>query len=118
MKKLLILGLFIGASIITFAALSSAKNASKNAATAASGITVSGQVIDLNSGEALAGVEVMIEGSNKKALTDFDGKYTISDLKPGEYSIIASYISYNKSYIEKLNLRTNEAINIKLKASR
>ncbi len=59
-------------------------------------INLMGQVIDFNSGEALTGVEVTIEGMNKKAYTDFDGNFRFDNLNPGEYNIIASFISYNK----------------------
>ncbi len=40
--------------------------------------TVSGQVSDAGSGEPLPGVAVSVKGTNNAALTDFDGKFTIS----------------------------------------
>lgn len=81
-------------------------------------VSLSGQVVDLVSGEALTGVEVEIEGVDQKVYTDFDGNFEFKNLKPGEYNVIASYISYDKSYVENLDLRTNEDLNIKLQASR
>lgn len=81
-------------------------------------VSISGKVIDLNSGEVLAGVEVAIEGSSKKVHTDFDGNFKIEDLQPGAYNVIASYISYNKSFIEKLEVgKSNQALNIKLQSA-
>ena len=81
-------------------------------------VNLSGQVIDMTSGEPLTGVEIEIEGSDKKVYTDFDGNFNFDNLKPGDYNIIASYISYDKSYVENLSLRTNEDLEIQLQASR
>lgn len=81
-------------------------------------VSITGKVIDLNSGEALAGVEVAIEGSSKKVHTDFDGNFKIENLQPGAYNVIASYISYNKSFVEKLEVgKSNQPLNIKLQSA-
>jgi len=81
-------------------------------------VSITGKVIDFTSGEALAGVEVAIEGSAIKAHTDFDGNFKIENIKPGSYNLIASYISYNKSFIEKLAIeKSNKELNIKLQSS-
>ncbi len=52
--------------------------------------TVSGTVVD-NSGLALPGVSVIIEGTNKGASTDFDGNYSIENVKETD-NLIFSYI--------------------------
>ena len=82
-------------------------------------ISLSGKVIDFNSGEVLTGVEVTLEGTDIKAYTDFDGNFEIEEVKPGNYNIIASYISYDKSLIEnfKANVENNE-VDIKLQSSK
>ena len=82
-------------------------------------VSLSGTVIDFNSGETLTGVEVTIEGTDIKAYTDFDGKFEIDNVKPGNYNIIASYISYDKSLIEnfKADIENNE-VDIKLQSSK
>lgn len=82
-------------------------------------VNLTGKVLDVTSGEALAGVEVSIEGSDIKAYTDFDGNYTIENVKPGTYNIIASFISYKKSLVE--NYKTSQAeneVDIKLEGSK
>lgn len=115
MKKILISAVLVIVTIIAFTANNTKET---NTDTANTSVTISGKVIDLVSGEALTGVGIEIEGSNKKVYSDFDGNYTISNLKPGEYNVIASYISYNKSYIEKIKVNGNEALNIKLQNSK
>ena len=61
--------------------------------------TLSGVVIDSQSGEVLTGVKVHIPELNKDAYTDFDGKFNFS-VKPGKkYTINASYLSYQEKSI-------------------
>lgn len=94
------------------------KTAELSVSSAVTTVSISGKVIDLNSGEALAGVEVAIEGSSKKVHTDFDGNFKIENLQPGAYNVIASYISYNKSFVEKLEVgKSNQPLNIKLQSA-
>jgi uncharacterized surface anchored protein len=55
---------------------------------------ISGLIIDKTTQETLIGVNVSIEGSTLGATTDIDGKYEISDLTPGNYKLVFSYIGY------------------------
>ncbi len=78
--------------------------------------SVSGKVLDINSGETLAGVVVSVEGTDLKVYTDLDGNFTINGIEPGTYNLILSMISYKKSLVENLKLQANdeEIIDIKL----
>ncbi len=81
--------------------------------------SISGTVLDVISGEALTGVEVSIEGTDIKTYTDFDGNYTLKNLTPGKYNIIASYISYSKSLIENFSVKKgSEKVEIKMQSSK
>ncbi len=116
MKKLFILLI----AISLFSVCSAKNNGVKTEAPSKSKahIALVGKVIDSNTNEALVGVEVKLEGTDIKAYTDFDGNFSIKNVQPGEYNIIASYISYNKSYIEKLSVTNkNNQVNIKLQSS-
>jgi len=119
-KTLLTLS-FLSAVVFAFAdnnGNSANKNKSTETSSANAAVSISGKVIDFTSGEALAGVEVAIEGSTKKVHTDFDGNFKIDNVKPGSYNLIASYISYKKSFIEKLDVvKPNQELNIKLQSA-
>lgn len=94
------------------------KEKASETAIASKSLAISGRVIDLASGEALAGVEVCLEGTSQKAHTDFDGNFKIENVKPGSYNLIASYISYNSSLIEKYDIdKNNQELNIKLQSA-
>jgi hypothetical protein len=119
MKKIFLSLIIIGLAITTYAKTNENKaETTTTVESPAATIQLSGFVIDKNSNEALVGVEVKLEGTNQKAYTDFDGKFSFQDLKPGEYNIVASYISYQKNIIENLDVtHTNNMVSIKLETS-
>ena len=123
MKKSILSFLLITFFLISFAAettstVTKGKVRESNTTASTPTATLTGKVIDLNTGEALAGVEVAIEGSNVKVHSDLDGNFKFDNLQPGEYNLIASYISYNKSFIEKLEVgKANQSLNIKLQSA-
>jgi hypothetical protein len=82
--------------------------------------SLQGKVTDMLSGETLAGVEVSVKGTDYKTFTDLDGNFTFSNMVAGEYTIICSLISYNKSLVEDLTVKPTkkEQVTIKLEASR
>ncbi len=56
-------------------------------------VTVSGTVLDAESGMPVLGANVAVQGSNQGAVTDFDGKFSISNVAT-ESSLEVSYIGY------------------------
>jgi len=69
---------------------------------------IKGTVVDSNTGETLIGVNVVIQGTTKGDATDIDGVYTISNVAPGTYTLVLSYISYNKKIIEGVEVIAGE----------
>ena len=45
-------------------------------------------------GQPIFGASVYLEGTDKGAQTDFDGKYQIIGISPGTYNLVVSYIGY------------------------
>jgi hypothetical protein len=66
--------------------------------TALSGTTgkIAGDVKDAQTGEALIGANVVIEGTNLGAATNIDGYYVILNVPPGRYTVIASAVGYTR----------------------
>jgi hypothetical protein len=97
MKKLILAFLVAFAVTTAQAEKSVSKAGSKSETkTEAATFSLSGNIIDEISGEALVGVEVKIEGTDVKAYTDFDGHFVIDEVKAGSCKLVASYTSYNK----------------------
>ncbi|GAA4971827.1 TonB-dependent receptor [Algibacter aquimarinus] len=58
--------------------------------------SISGNVKD-QAGVPLPGVNVIVDGTTKGAVTDFDGNYIINDLENGSYTLSATFIGYAKT---------------------
>ena len=59
-----------------------------------------GVVFDASTKEPLIGVTVYVKGTTNGDATDLDGRFSISNLKDGPYTIIVSYISYTTQEIQ------------------
>lgn len=70
--------------------------------------TISGQVLDSDNGESLIGVNVIIKGTSFGTATDFDGNYSINNIKVGEYAIEFSYIGYERKLFTGIVVKPNE----------
>ncbi len=55
---------------------------------------VRGVVTDRSTGETLPGANVLITGTLTGASTDFDGKYLLENLQPGQIQIEASFVGF------------------------
>ena len=75
---------------------------------AASG-SIRGKVVDAASGEALFGANLILEGTSLGAATDFDGKYLITGIPAGNYSLIVSYIGYEQ---KRIPVELKEGVNL------
>ena len=56
--------------------------------------TVSGTVLDAETGSGLPGVNIMLKGTYYGAATDMDGKFFIQNVSPGSYDVEVSMIAY------------------------
>lgn len=65
---------------------------------------VVGIVTDVETGEPLAGVNVLIEGTVLGAATNADGSYIILNVPVGTYDISASIISHRKLTVEEVRV--------------
>ena len=55
--------------------------------------SITGSITDSEDGEPLAGVNIIVQGQNKGAVSDFDGNFTISDFENGS-QLVFSYVGY------------------------
>lgn len=68
---------------------------------------IAGKIVDAGMGESLIGATVVISGTTQGTITDFDGNYSINNLKPGIYSITVSYVSYETQQIDGIEVKNN-----------
>ncbi len=56
---------------------------------------ISGTITDGN-GDPLPGANIVLEGTNIGATSDFDGAFSITNIELGTYTLVAQYIGYTK----------------------
>ena len=57
--------------------------------------SITGKVLDGETSEPLIGASVLLKGTTKGTITDFDGNFTIANLDAGDYIMMVSYIGFN-----------------------
>jgi len=119
MKRLMFAVMVALVSTSAFAEKSDSKVESKtNSKSEAAVLSLSGNVIDEVSGEALVGVEVKVAGSDVKTYTDFDGHFVIDNMQAGQCKLVVSYTSYNKNEKTFSIKSKNNQVKIELQASK
>lgn len=78
---------------------------------------ISGKVTDSENGEALPGVNVVVEGTTLGAATDVDGYYTINNIPPGLYTITASAVGYQKKQIVNVKISADFTTKLNIQIS-
>ncbi|GAB5521756.1 MAG: hypothetical protein RhofKO_40070 [Rhodothermales bacterium] len=68
---------------------------------------IAGTVIDASTGELLPGVNVVIDGTTQGSTTDVDGFYTILNVRPGTYTLRASFVGFRDKVVEGVRVSTN-----------
>ncbi|PXX95215.1 TonB-dependent receptor [Marinifilum breve] len=66
--------------------------------------SITGNVKDGKTGEALIGASVFVDGTTLGTVTDFDGNYTIPNVPIGTVTVKCSFISYETSSKENVNV--------------
>jgi len=62
---------------------------------ASSGI-ISGFIADSSSGEGLIGANVFLKETGQGMATDLNGYYIIQNIDPGNYTIMTSYVGFDR----------------------
>ncbi|MEX0609616.1 MAG: TonB-dependent receptor [Balneolaceae bacterium] len=73
---------------------------------------ISGTVVDAESGETLIGVNVVIEGTTKGTSSDLDGNYSIRNVETGTYTLIVSYVSFQRQVITGVEVSIGETLKL------
>ena len=71
-----------------------------------------GKVTDKKSGETLIGLSVRITGTTTGASTDVEGRYNLSNVKPGSYSLTFSYVGYASKNITDVEVTAGNVTNL------
>ena len=70
---------------------------------------ITGTVRDAVTGQALPGVNVVVQELVVGAATSVDGTYTIENVAPGQYTLVASFIGF-KNYQVSVNVTAGQTV--------
>lgn len=102
MRKFLLIGFFFLFGLISIDAI---------AQRAGTG-NISGVITEAGINEPLPTVSVRIIGSNSGAATDLDGRYTIRNIRPGEYTIEISFLGFKRVQITGVRVVAGETTEV------
>ncbi len=79
---------------------------------------ISGTVYDGEYNDVLPFANVIVKGTEKGTITDFEGDYTL-DLEEGEYTIVFSFVGYETKEVQEVIVKSGEVftLNTTLSAS-
>lgn len=88
-------------------------NDKENAKSSSMTTSINGSVIDKNTGEALAGVKIILNELNQAVYTDFEGNFEFDNVSKGKYTIKAELISYKDKSVN-VDLNKDEDVKIEV----
>ncbi len=103
-------------AILAVLYFSSFKGEKSNNNTSVALFDLSGTVIDNQTGETLTGVEVLLEGTDKRTYSDFDGNFVFKNISGREYEVTAKIVSYKdfRKEVVKINTEKDMSITIQM----
>lgn len=75
---------------------------------------ISGTIYEKSSQETLIGVNVEVKETTLGATTDLDGKYEITGLNPGTYTLVFSYIGYADKTVANVTVKADETTTLNI----
>ncbi len=79
--------------------------------------TLKGKITDQSNNEELAGATIVLVGTYLATTSDFDGKYTIANIKPGDYSVKVQFIGYGTKVFTGIRIQEGATKTLDIKLS-
>jgi len=77
--------------------------------------SIAGKILDNKDGFTIVGATVVIDGTTVGASSDVDGNFTISNLKPGEYDLNVSYVTYKTQNIQDVIVESGKVTTLEVR---
>ncbi len=74
--------------------------------------TITGTVIDSRTKQPLPGANVYIAGTSVGAASNLEGKFYISNIPPGRYTLVVDYIGYKQKQVEVELLEQRQTVSL------
>lgn len=77
--------------------------------------SIKGNVSDEANGETLIGATVIVVGTYNAVNSDFNGNYTLENIKPGDYSIKFTFVGYADKIYNGITVKAGETVTLNVK---
>ena len=78
---------------------------------------IAGRITDAATGEGLPGVNVLVVGTTNGTASDLDGYFSIIGIRPGTYSVRATYIGYAAQIVENVRVLIDKTTELDFRLS-
>ena len=78
---------------------------------------IAGRVTESGSGEPLIGVNVLVDGTQQGTITDNNGNYILVNMRPGDYTLVFSYIGFQTQRISGVRVTTGQTTRYNIQLS-
>lgn len=79
--------------------------------------SITGVVVDSETGETLIGATVTVPGTEMGITTDLDGRFQLGNMEPGTYELVFSYIGYHSKTVQGVEVSPGQVTEINLTLS-
>ncbi|MFK7844790.1 MAG: carboxypeptidase-like regulatory domain-containing protein [Rhodothermales bacterium] len=76
---------------------------------------IAGKILEASTNESLIGVNVILEETGQGTVSDIDGNYVIVNVRPGNYTLVFSYVGYQTQKITDIQVATGQTTRYDLK---
>lgn len=75
--------------------------------------TIQGTVTEASTGEVLPGANVLLVGTDRGTATGADGRFRITSVEPGTYSVRVTFIGYQESVRENVQVQAGQTTQLR-----
>jgi Ca-activated chloride channel family protein len=100
--RTLILMLLLAATLVVISALTWAGTTGQ----------IKGTITDKETGQPVADALVMIDGTPRGTMTDFDGKFVITQVEPGFHTLLITHVNYEPIEVTYVNVTSDLATEV------
>lgn len=76
--------------------------------------TIGGRILDVKTQEPIIGANVFVQGTTVGAATDIEGNFLISNVKPGSYTIVVSFVTYKVETISDVVVESGKRTSLQV----
>jgi TonB-dependent starch-binding outer membrane protein SusC len=78
--------------------------------------SIAGQVTDAETGETIPGANILVVELERGAASDIDGNYRIQNIRPGTYTVTATFVGY-RTFRQAVQVNANQTTTLNIEMS-